>query len=529
MGRRVHALVVVVALLMLGAPAIARADAAPVWIRPVDGAVVRPFDPPRTRFGAGHLGADLAVSAGAPVRAAGPGVVAFEGSIAGSRHVVIAHAGNLRTSYSFLASIAVRRGEQVAAGAVVGTAGGTGEGHDGSVLHFGLRAGNTYLDPMALFRPVDLTAIVHLAPDRDPPRPQPSRDERRGLVAGLVHGAGRVLGAAGHLALAAGTAAERALASRFPLPAAAIAGTVAWYQQRGHCDAHAPPANGDGGSGHRVMLVAGIESSQNADHRSLPLPAGNLGYEAGEVNYFSYGKGSDYTASDSEEPIMVAAYRLAEQLRDLERGEPGREVDLLAHSQGGVVAEAFLTLIYKRGDRSYPPLGTVVTLSSPLRGDPLATGAAAVGSTIAGAAGLEITRRAARAGDVRVPIGSSALHDLAAGSELMKRLDAARLPDEVQVTTIGGATDLVVPGNVATRPGVRDTTVIPHGLNAHTAILDDPAAMRAVRSALEGKPLPCQSLMRELAGKIIPTTISTLEERAGQLAAAAGRLAEGKL
>ena len=36
------------------------------------------------------------------------------------------------------------------------------------------------------------------------------------------------------------------------------------------------------------------------------------------------------------------------------------------------MVEAFLTLIYNRGDPSYPPLGTVVTLSSPLRGAPLA-------------------------------------------------------------------------------------------------------------------------------------------------------------
>ena len=187
MGRRFHALVVVVALVSFVAPVPAHAGGDGSWIHPVDGTVVRPFDPPHTRFGNGHLGAELLVEQGTPVRAAGPGVVTFAGSVAGSRHVVIAHAGNLRTSYSFLASIRVRRGESVAAGDIVGTAGGAGEDHDGSVLHFGLRAGDTYLDPMGLFRPIDLTEIVHLAPTSDPPRPQPPANERRGLVAGFVH------------------------------------------------------------------------------------------------------------------------------------------------------------------------------------------------------------------------------------------------------------------------------------------------------------------------------------------------------
>src|SRR5205814_7713477 len=97
------------------------ARAAPIarWIRPVAGGVVRPFDPPKSRFGAGHLGVDLAAPAGTPVHAAGPGVVAFAGSVAGARHVVVAHAGDLRTSYSFLATVAVRIGARVASGGFV--------------------------------------------------------------------------------------------------------------------------------------------------------------------------------------------------------------------------------------------------------------------------------------------------------------------------------------------------------------------------------------------------------------------------
>src|SRR5689334_10407965 len=45
--------------------------------------LVHGFDPPATRFGAGHVGVDLATSPGAVVRAAASGVVRFAGSVAG--------------------------------------------------------------------------------------------------------------------------------------------------------------------------------------------------------------------------------------------------------------------------------------------------------------------------------------------------------------------------------------------------------------------------------------------------------------
>lgn len=525
MGRRLHALVLVVVLVSAVAPTepvAARGEDTPAWEQPVRAPLARPFAAPRSRFGAGHLGVDFAAAPGTPVEASGSGVVAFAGVVAGTRHVVIAHAGNLRTSYSFLASVSVRRGDDVVVGDVIGTAGGTGDGHDGSVVHLGLRSNDTYLDPMVLFQPIDLAEIVHLAPTSEPPRPQPSRNERRGLLDGLVHGARVAIRGAGRIGLTVGRVGGRQLAARFPLPAALAAGTADWIGQRRHCDAHAPAADGEGGSGHQVMLVAGIESSQDADHPSLELPAAALGYEPGEINYFSYASSHSYTEADTEKPLLRAAYLLAAQLRELQRREPGHEVDLLAHSQGGVVVEAFLTLIYERGDPSYPPLGTAVTLSAPLRGAPLAGAISRAAESDAVNALLGAFAR--RTG---LPLRSAALRDLAPGSDLRNRLDAARLPDQVELTTIGAATDHIVPGNVSSRAGARGTTVLPHALNAHTAIIRDPSALRAVRAALENKPLPCQSLPTAIAGKTIPIVISALEERVAQAGQAVGQILDG--
>jgi murein DD-endopeptidase MepM/ murein hydrolase activator NlpD len=154
----------VLAIVLSTAVALAAAAEPVAWTRPVPGRVVRPFEPPRTRFGAGHLGADLAAAAGTPVRAAGGGRVEFAGVVANTRHVVIRHAGGLRTSYAFLRSITVRRGQPIRQGNVVGTVGGKGENHDGNALHLGLRVGESYVDPMRLFEPADVSQRVRLAP-----------------------------------------------------------------------------------------------------------------------------------------------------------------------------------------------------------------------------------------------------------------------------------------------------------------------------------------------------------------------------
>ena len=160
--RTLAVLAVAGGLSIVGVPFASASDG--VWTRPVPGPVARRFAPPRTRYGAGHLGADLAAAPGTPVEAAGDGVVEFAGAVAATGHVVVRHPGGLRTSYSFLRSIAVRRGQRVLRGAVVGTAGGTGENHGGRVLHLGLRVGDAFVDPMQLFTPVDLSERVRLAP-----------------------------------------------------------------------------------------------------------------------------------------------------------------------------------------------------------------------------------------------------------------------------------------------------------------------------------------------------------------------------
>jgi murein DD-endopeptidase MepM/ murein hydrolase activator NlpD len=148
------------------------------------GPVVRPFDPPATPYGPGHLGVDIAAPPGTTIRALVPGTVTFAGTVAGARHVVVRLADGRRVSYSFVAAVLVHPGDRVAEGTPVATSGGTGPHHDGSVWHLGLRAGDRYLDPMVLFDRAGRRPAVHLAPVGE--RPPPSRgEERRNLGAGF--------------------------------------------------------------------------------------------------------------------------------------------------------------------------------------------------------------------------------------------------------------------------------------------------------------------------------------------------------
>lgn len=138
------------------------------WSPPVDGRVVRGFEPPAVAWGRGHRGVDFEAPPGTPVRSAGPGRVAFAGRVADGLHVVVAHPGGVRTSYSYLARLVAEEGAPVERGEVLGFSGGTGPGHPADVVHFGARAGRRYLDPATLLgRP---PVGIRLAPVDGRPR-----------------------------------------------------------------------------------------------------------------------------------------------------------------------------------------------------------------------------------------------------------------------------------------------------------------------------------------------------------------------
>jgi murein DD-endopeptidase MepM/ murein hydrolase activator NlpD len=113
--------------------------------RPVAAPIGDRFGPRGTWF---HPGVDFRASTGDPVRAAGRGCVVAAGWDPGGygNLVVIAHRLGLTSWYAHLSSIAVRRGDCIAVGRLVGRVGATGR-TTGPHLHFELRLRGAAVDP----------------------------------------------------------------------------------------------------------------------------------------------------------------------------------------------------------------------------------------------------------------------------------------------------------------------------------------------------------------------------------------------
>jgi murein DD-endopeptidase MepM/ murein hydrolase activator NlpD len=127
--------------------------------RPISGQVVRYFDPPPQNWLPGHRGVKFAGLAGEPVFAPAVGQVTFAGKVAGKPVVTITHADGLRSSFEpLLPEVAV--GDLVTAGQMIGVIGymPAEEGANssscpdgnGTCIHWGVRRGEIYLDPLWL-------------------------------------------------------------------------------------------------------------------------------------------------------------------------------------------------------------------------------------------------------------------------------------------------------------------------------------------------------------------------------------------
>jgi murein DD-endopeptidase MepM/ murein hydrolase activator NlpD len=119
------------------------------FIWPVEGHVASGFG--ATTSGERNDGINIAASEGAPVRAAAAGTVTYAGNELRQygNLVIIKHADGYITVYANEQSIGVTKGQQVAQGEVIGTAGSAG-GADQAELHFEVRYQTRPVNPRAL-------------------------------------------------------------------------------------------------------------------------------------------------------------------------------------------------------------------------------------------------------------------------------------------------------------------------------------------------------------------------------------------
>ena len=138
-------------------------SAASPYVLPVAGpaVVLTAFRPPASRYGPGHRGVDLAAATGGQVLAAGAGVVAFAGPVAGRGVISIDHPDGIRTTYEpRRRSCPGRRSGDRRARSSERWKPGHPSCAPASCLHWGARLPDgSYLDPMGLLDGLDVRLL----------------------------------------------------------------------------------------------------------------------------------------------------------------------------------------------------------------------------------------------------------------------------------------------------------------------------------------------------------------------------------
>lgn len=127
------------------------------------GWLVHDFDAPSERWGAGHRGVDLSAAPGAAVFAPRAGTVSFIGVVVDRPLMVLTHDDGRRSTLEPVTTdLAV--GDRVQRGDPVAVLAPVPSSHCAPqwCLHWGVRRGDDYLDPLALARVVEAVVLLPL-------------------------------------------------------------------------------------------------------------------------------------------------------------------------------------------------------------------------------------------------------------------------------------------------------------------------------------------------------------------------------
>lgn len=483
---------------------------------PVDAPVRDPYRAPAGPYAPGNRGIEFDTAPGAPVLAPAEGTVAFAGVVARQRWVSITHRDGLRSTVGPLSDVSVTAGRRVSAGDQVGRA-------DGPLL-FTLRRGENYIDPASVLEASG--SWVHLAKLQAAASSGglalPSLGQLAPLLEQVASGAAGAAGAAaaGWLWVPMWSAPTLVDPGRLIWEAGVAARD--WWEQRSSCTARsvAPPPPPT----RRVaVLVAGLGSTSKAASID-DLDVGALGYAPGDVIRFSYRGGripgqvsgelaaisvSGYEQVDTLGDLDVAAARLADLLIEAADALPaGVPLDVMAHSQGGLITRLALVLIERRRPDLLVRLGLVATLASPHHGAPIAGGVTLLTEMPVLDRGVDQVEQIAGTGlDPRSP----AVRQLAPHSSVITALDGLRPPSGVRVISIAARGDLVVPVPRTRIDGARNITVAVDGLNDHAGLPGSPAALREIALGIAGLDPTCVGLGEGILGAVAGSVVDQLE------------------
>ncbi|MGH2750942.1 MAG: peptidoglycan DD-metalloendopeptidase family protein [Actinomycetota bacterium] len=462
-------------------PAAARAAEHPWLIPPVDAPVARGFHLPKGQHGPGNRGLDYAVSEGTSVRASGDGAVTFAGHVAGTLALTIDHGGGMETTYTGLRKLFVVRGDEIDQSHWLG--------ETGARFHFGVKLDGIYVDPQDYLGPLDIGDAIHLIPLR------------------AEHSWTRTV--------------ERLLERDFD-----GLDTIGCTER----NLVAEPRYDGPPNDNVAVVVGGINRAYHeGSKRDVAGMAADLGYSRDNSYVLSYSDDPDsYERSDTFGDLRATARRLDALLRRIAREKPGAGVDILAHSQGGLIARYYLETTAAGWDPKRPRVEHLVALSAPHQGAPLAQ----VSDDIAGSwsgklvqDGLSRAHRGQRplalpewlkrghpvagmaewaaliaglmARDYLPDPYARSLDQMTPGSRFLQNLATDDVVYGTRVLALQDKLDLVVPSDHGRWPGEANRSVdgdparLLGGLNRHRGILENPEALGMTHGFLRGARLPC--------------------------------------
>jgi len=474
------AAVLVVSVLSMSLPAVAGAQQ-PWLIPPVDAAIARGFDLPKGQRGPGNRGLDYAVVAGTPVRGAGSGTVTFAGPVAGTVAVTVTHGDGLETTYTGMRELYVARGDVIDQGHWLG--------ETDDRFHFGVKLDDIYVDPQDYLGPIDTSDAIHLIPVR-----------QTDGVAQLV---------------------ERAVGDE--LEGLDTIGCTPRDLLRS--PRYRGPPNDNA-----VISIGGIDEAwRRGTPGRIEEIAPRLGYSNEKSYVLSYSDDPEaYDRSDTYGDLRSGARRLDLLLQRIAIEYPDSGVDILAHSQGGLVARYFLETAGGSADGRRPHVEHLISFSAPHQGAPLASAAEEVGDTWSGKLALDGLSRAndgrdpwpipeglmfahpslpvvdllvsfatSKASEVVPDPYARSIRQMRPGSEFLTNLTTDDVAYGTRVLALQDRFDAVVPADHARWPGEANRAVDGHpdqllgGLNRHAGILDNPESLAMAHSFLRGARLPC--------------------------------------
>jgi hypothetical protein len=251
-----------------------------------------------------------------------------------------------------------------------------------------------------------------------------------------------------------------------------------------------------------------------------------LGYRAGDVVRFSYAGGrvptddavavelaaidaADYGPRDTVGDLELPGHLLAVVLLQVAQAAPaGVRVDVIAHSQGGLVTRLALAELAASHPDVLTHLGAVVTLGTPFGGADLAALARAADANPVDRVTLDAVQAVAQ-----LPISPDdvAVRQMAPGSDLLAKVAASPPPPGVSFVSIAARGDLVVPSPRAWVDGAANVIVPVDGLSAHDELPSSTVATREIALAIAGLGPSCGSAADAVVDAVSGRLVSNFE------------------